>query len=361
MGCTSRNNSSEFNLSEPGQPIVFIHGIKGSKLVDASGKIHWLDMNGVLGFGNPSLGLPIDWAAGQPQKDDDLSVAGILDGIFFGIFPKDIYGKWIERLKGLRRPVYLYAYDWRRENGENTVKFTEFLRGVIAKAPGHKIEIVAHSMGGLITLAALNGSPELATQVSRVLFAGVPFQGGVGFFPDIHQGAPTGFNSELLAPEVIGTFPSVYSFFPSDGHGVKSRDGSDLKVSFFDVETWKKYRWGMLHPDFHPTERTVAFVKMALDKALEFRKKLDFNPVYVYPKFVVVRGTEEETMIQIQEEGPRSIRGWDSESLPHVPGDGRVSKEDALMPKGFRAEVLDSKLSHSDLLNDPEVIKALQP
>ena len=63
----------------------------------------------------------------------------------------------------------------------------------------------------MITLAALNQLPHL---FQSVVFAGVPFTGGISFLPDLTTGEPIGLNRRILSPEILGSFPSVYSLFP---------------------------------------------------------------------------------------------------------------------------------------------------
>ena len=51
----------------------------------------------------------------------------------------------------------------------DAVKFAAYLRWISAKHDGTRVQVVAHSMGGLITSAAMNLYPEL---FHSVLFAG---------------------------------------------------------------------------------------------------------------------------------------------------------------------------------------------
>src|SRR4051812_30823424 len=62
-------------------PLVFIHGIKGSYLVNSNGgKKHWLTGWQSLGFSTPELALPYLWE-GDHQPKDALAPAGVLDQV----------------------------------------------------------------------------------------------------------------------------------------------------------------------------------------------------------------------------------------------------------------------------------------
>jgi len=76
---------------------------------------------------------------------------------------------------------YEFCYDWRRSCCESTVdprlldpgslfltiiplaavKFAAYLRWISAKHDGAKVQVVAHSMGGLISTVTMNLYPEL--------------------------------------------------------------------------------------------------------------------------------------------------------------------------------------------------------
>ena len=51
------------------------------------------------------------------------------------------------------------------------------LRSLLAAAPGEQIDIVAHSMGGVVLRLVLARSPELATRIGRVVTLASPHDG----------------------------------------------------------------------------------------------------------------------------------------------------------------------------------------
>jgi pimeloyl-ACP methyl ester carboxylesterase len=252
-------------MGEENIPLVFIHGLKGSTLVDDAGYVHFINLWQGLGFSSPKLALPIQWEGGK-QKTDHLHAGEILHSIarFFAV-----YGPFLSHLHTLKRPTYTFPYDWRRDLNETAEKFQIFLREIYKKH-NTKIQIVAHSMGGIITLASINthngdlisypkpkpdqdnvkpdsgpstastskkgssannGEPERVIDlVHSIIFAGCPFRTGVGFLQDLTgHGSPNGHNWKILSPSVLFTFPSIYTFFPTkDNSQIYGEDGKTL-------------------------------------------------------------------------------------------------------------------------------------
>ena len=154
----------KIRTGKPLLPLVFIHGFKGSALSDSKGRWRWITSWQALGLSSPDLSLPIHWE-GDVQHFDELvpttplrTVAG-----------QDIYASFLDWAVGSGRPVHSFAYDWRRDNLETGDKFVVFLETLSQQYEGAKIQVVGHSMGGLISFVALNRRPDL---VHSALFAG---------------------------------------------------------------------------------------------------------------------------------------------------------------------------------------------
>lgn len=346
-------------------PVVFIHGIKGARLAAPDGSIRWISALQALGLSTPSLALPMTWDPGTDgaQARDALTPNGILERIVF--FPRllaaEVYGPWLESASArLGRPFHAFAYDWRRENLETVAELERFL---VEKGGGRPAHVVSHSMGGLVTLALLNARPELFASVT---FAGTPFPGGVGFLLDLHAGTRTGFNPWIVGPAVLATFPSVYSLFPDGGESpLLEADGrSPISVDLFAAADWRRLGLGLFaaSPPGGP-DAFEAFLSRALARAREFRRRLaDPAPgvARTWPPTLAVLSRAHPTLDRVVRGGPRSVRGWDFETAPREPGDGRVAARNALPPARLAARIEETSREHVDLLNDPAVIEAIR-
>lgn len=332
-------------------PLVFIHGIKGSRLVDSRGNTRWLSGWQALGLSSPELGLPLAWE-GDAQKTDGVTAAGILDRVVVvpWIAEQKIYSPWLRAARGLA-PLLEFSYDWRRDNLENVQRFETFLRGI-----GRPARVVAHSMGGLVTLALLNRHPEL---FSSVVFAGVPFKGGIGFLPDLHSGTANGLNRRILSQEILASFPSVYCLFPERSDSLMTSNGWPLPTEFFKATQWQERRIGQFRAGHVAETKFVGFFQKALDRAHAFRRELVAKDIK-YPPILVVNGRSFPTLSQAIENGPKSVAGWDFESAPKVPGDGRVQETHSTPPAPIPFELFQSTAEHSELLSDPAVIERIR-
>lgn len=335
---------TNFTAATNGTPIVFVPGIKGSAIADDENDLVYLTHTEVIGYNTPDLALPLR-LDGDKQGTDHKWPVGILRELYLvpALVGEDIYGPWLDALKKLDRPVYLFAYDWRRDNLE-TLDQLEKLVATVRERHGKPVEVIGHSMGGMLGLALLTrGKSELA----HVTMAGSPLQGGVGFLPDLHDGVPVGMNDKLLSPEVLSTFPSVFCFFPS-------KPGTDIAIADFDYYSPESWRTAKLGP--YKTERSTDFDNLfawSLKRAKAFRDLVELEPDTTVPLTVVASDG-----VPTLSSAGYADRTIDFASTPREPGDGRVPRGRAT-PKRLQYELVTSKVEHAALLNDPKVIDAL--
>lgn len=87
------------------------------------------------------------------------------------------------------RPTAVFPYDWRRSLSELSTEFHEFCETTF---PSQPVQVVAHSMGGIISYAAMQRHPE-KYRPGGVL-VGVPFGTGIQYLEDMHKGYYTELN-----------------------------------------------------------------------------------------------------------------------------------------------------------------------
>ena len=187
--------------------------------------------------------------------------------------------------------------------------FIESLEAVKEQNGGKSVQVVAHSMGGLVAYAALGQRPDL---FRCLVLAGVPLHGGIGFLEDLHSGKKEGLNSHILSPNVLATFPSVYSFFGLDDNRLVEADGRRIDADMFEQTEWSRLaigQFGQPHPI--PKSEFEPFFKTALSQAKEFRKKLNFtSDSYVIgstPKIHIVASKSHDTLLNVVRDGPRAV------------------------------------------------------
>lgn len=221
----------------------------------------------------------------------------------------------------------LYDYDWRRGIDELGAE----LAGRIRNEPSDRIMIVAHSMGGLVSRAALT-QPGMS-HVERLVLLGTPNFGSFaplqalrGTYPvvrKISSLAGTG-TPETLAGTIFSSFPSLYQMLPS-----AQCNGC---ANLFDPAEWP--RTGP-RPD-----------KALLRAARDIQSKL----VQADERICVVVGVGQETVTAVAK------RRDDFVYTITRHGDGTVPAVSAGLPGARNHYTL---AAHSDLTRDPTVAAAV--
>lgn len=152
----------------PKRPVVFVPGIIGSILADESGNVVWGNAGSLKGRNFHRMNLLPENSPAEPLKS-----AGILRDVplLFGAIEIGVYAKALDFLVGettfadylTGNPVkghyvdgetlFVFSYDWRRSNFANALKLDSFIRKHV---PSGEYDVIAHSMGGIITRIMLS-------------------------------------------------------------------------------------------------------------------------------------------------------------------------------------------------------------
>lgn len=231
------------------------------------------------------------------------------------------------RLRAAGFAVTMHGYDWRLGVEESGASFAERLR----QHPSRRLAIVAHSMGGLVSRAAL-ASP--GTQhVERVVLLGTPNLGSFapvqalrGTYAVVRKIARLDVEStaERLTEEVFNSFPSLYQMVPAS-----RRDGAN---DLLDPRAW---------PDSGPALRPLLF-----ERARRFRDALATPD----DRFVAVAGVGQETVTAVS----KGRDGFVYKVTRH--GDGTVPADSAALDG---AHTYFANAAHSDLTRDAHVASAI--
>jgi pimeloyl-ACP methyl ester carboxylesterase len=237
----------------------------------------------------------------------------------------------------LRLKLYLRArgfaadfhdYDWRLPIVHSGQALAARLRA-LRTAP---VAIVAHSMGGLVSRAAL-ALPD-TRHVERLVLLGTPNCGSFaavqalrGTYAVVRKVARLAqqASAESLAAEIFCTFPSLYELLPT---GSCRAAGTDL----FDASAW---------PAAGPRPHT---------ELLQAARTTQEQLAPPDERFAIVAGVGKETVTALRRRGEEFVytltRG----------GDGTVPLTSALLP-GVRSFC--ARVAHSDLTRDPVVAAAV--
>jgi len=237
---------SNITHAQPSRPLFIIPGILGSKLCDRStNNVVWGDRLSLFRF--TQLKLPTNY------EPDNLphTACGIIDSI-------QILGPWrshqYDRLKtylgslGYKegRDLFFFDYDWRLSNRFTARKLQTF---IAAHAPTGQIDIVAHSMGGIVArlyIQELGGG----ARVNRFLTMGTPHLGAANVFKTLDEG--WSWYENLMAHGVTGirttalSFPAMLELLPGYPKCCAWRQPTGSAVEYFDpfdFKVWQRFSW----------------------------------------------------------------------------------------------------------------------
>jgi pimeloyl-ACP methyl ester carboxylesterase len=282
-------------------PVIVIPGILGSRLVDSeSGTVVWGAFGG--GSADPSTpegarlaALPME--EGTPVQDirDTVVPDGALDrfslrvwlfnfrlSAYYNILRALGVGGYKDEDIGRLSEVeygeghftcFQFDYDWRLDVAANAARLDAFIaekhdyvKGEIARRFGEtdtdvKFDIVAHSMGGLLSRYYLryggadlpDGGPDPAVtwagarHVQRLIMVGTPNAGSVLALDQLVNGFGGLPFVPRYGPAILGTMPAMYQLLPQSRHGalVRGDDPEGLPLDVYDPDLWVEMGWGL--------------------------------------------------------------------------------------------------------------------
>eukprot|EP00550_Attheya_septentrionalis_P000197 CAMPEP_0198290022 /NCGR_PEP_ID=MMETSP1449-20131203/8019_1 /TAXON_ID=420275 /ORGANISM="Attheya septentrionalis, Strain CCMP2084" /LENGTH=777 /DNA_ID=CAMNT_0043988445 /DNA_START=206 /DNA_END=2539 /DNA_ORIENTATION=+ len=209
--------------------------------------------------------------------------------------------------KKFARPTATFAYDWRRPLPELSDELHQFCCDTF---PNQPVQIVAHSLGGLLTFGAMRQNPE--KYKPGAVLVGVPFGTGIQYLQDMHKGYFTELNRcRQFLPPAQFTLSSHWSFFPmnrteladtfvdvtnreelldtfvpdvssigkiSAGLQSEAIQGDPIvDLNFYDPDDWERHEFGIFDPTYRQhlsKERIVAYkehMRIQMKKAIHWR------------------------------------------------------------------------------------------
>lgn len=251
-------------------PVILIPGLMGSTLVDKStGKEFWPGSISALAFS--------DYRGLAQMSEEDREGEGLVPGdLFYGVAGVDFYSELtgtLEKVGGFRRTepgeavqgdgdrrrYYVFNYDWRRNNVQTAAKLHELIEQIRRdyRDPKLKVDIVAHSNGGLIASYYLRYGPrdvlgetepkpwdEGEQRVRRVLLLGTPMLGSVRSVERLLYGMRIALR--VIPVEVMATISTPFEALPNPAlHPIVDVQGNTLELDLFDPQMWRARRWSV--------------------------------------------------------------------------------------------------------------------
>ncbi|PWH13803.1 MAG: hypothetical protein DDG60_09595 [Anaerolineae bacterium] len=218
-------------------PLIFIPGVGGSRLFNDYGEV-WPRMQDILDSDSDEFlnvlrlapdGMspfdPNDPAYTTIHPDDIIRSEKVRVG---GIIPytADIYETTMNTLAeaGYQEGVDLFPfprYDWRKDIEFLATELLDYVDEVRTQTGAERVDILAHSMGGLVARTAL-ARAESVGKVRRVVTLGTPILGAPKILGMLEYQTPCFIEVPVLgcitnpatAQKILTNFPSAYQILP---------------------------------------------------------------------------------------------------------------------------------------------------
>lgn len=371
-------------------PVVVIHGALGGRLHDREldREIWPGSIRRVVFSDYEDLMLEIDEDTLKPRVSrlTPTGVARVVGGVdFYGRILEVLdeaggfeYSEPGEQVVGNGKRYYVFSYDWRQDNVETVRRLDAFIDRIRADYgdPALEVDIVAHSMGGLITRYFIRyGTVDVlddndfpvnqqgAAKIRRVVLLGTPNLGSAAAFRTLARGYKLLLGT--IPIEVVATFPSTYQVLP---HAINDwlvdMDGAPMDFDQFDTEFWREIRFSIFDPrvedrirrrfdSVSAADRYIATLHRYFEKHIERARRFswsltvpanDLGIEYIVfgsdcvdtPARMVVEDVDGARQVRLYPKEIRNPRsGVNYERIMLEPGDGVVTKASLMARQTF--------------------------
>jgi pimeloyl-ACP methyl ester carboxylesterase len=381
MSCVSISRKPDLDLlygasylNENTVPIIIIPGLMGTTLNNSQGEELWPKSVSNLAFSTFE-----DLAN---EENDGIVPGKLLDGLF-GI---DFYGALLSTLekaghyeKGKlnvpvisknKRRYYVFLYDWRKSNIDSVNHLHTLIEQIRLdyKDPSLKVDIIAHSNGGLIARYYLQYGPQTEQsrkipvawqdgekRIRRIAMLGTPNLGSVISVSRLYQGFRFGLRS--IPPHILTHFSTVFESLPSPASkAFMDSNGTPISLPIYDVKLWQANKWSIYsdesqqlqskdtkNPEQIEQQLNMLFSKN-LQRAFEFQSALA-KPILqtktqialfggdcelTKSKAIFIKSNNQSVIAFEESEVLNKNKNIDYMRLMNSPGDGLVTRESQL-------------------------------
>lgn len=260
-------------------PVIFIPGIAGSRLV-LENPVNDQDVWPLAPVADRAV-LALEYDGKTPQQSDVvIKPEGVVSDVA-AVVPvyRPLLTALVEHGYGLNKDLFLFPYDFRLDNSVHVLELDKVVRDVQTRTGSDKVDIVAHSMGGLIARAYVNSIGK--DKVGKLVTMASPFYGSPKAYYAVVGGYT--FGNDTVRPQkmksIAQNWPSAYQLFPRKEFMIEGDGGwrVPLENSYaLNFKGFKKVVPQTLGPDiyFESDTNDWSLNGALLDKATDFHAML---------------------------------------------------------------------------------------
>ena len=205
-------------------PVLIIPGTLGTEIWKGEEKL-WMDVDKMKNPANfDSFMDPLAYQNNGEPLDTSLSLGEVmtLPHPSFN-YSQELINEFSNQNYQLNQELFLFRYDWRDDIEKNANTFLkEKIDNILTSFTASKIDIVAHSQGGLLIKRLLYDKPEYQNKINKLVFIGTPNLGSPKSAKILAYGDDLGVKKlgvSLLDPleikKISQNMPAIYQMLPS--------------------------------------------------------------------------------------------------------------------------------------------------
>jgi len=216
-------------------PVLIVPGITGTEMKKGN-ELLWADINRMLNpFLPDSFMDPLKFNEDLTPSDSGVSISNVISSIIGFDYTDGLIQEFIDQGYIENQTLFTFPYDWRygvsgkyadgSPNGQagktNSDLLKEKIDQILQNTGANKIDIVAHSMGGLIVKKYVADDP-VNQKINKAIFIGVPNTGSVKAVKGLLWGdnmgvyfGPLGLSDSEMK-KISANMPGVYDLLPSE-------------------------------------------------------------------------------------------------------------------------------------------------
>lgn len=222
--------------------IIFIPGIKGTKLVETNRATHDTIWSGIQSNFESIEDLELTHQLKNQYYDEPVKSiikAGEIETLAYGEFLRDLKTE---------KPVYIFNYDWRLSANQNGSRLRDFIEYLVEKSKVsglkkdeqkniQRFDFITHSLGNAVLRSYIQQFDLNFRRINKIIFTVPPFQGSIDIVVGILIGEGFFPNVKAKIRKLIRTFPGALELLPKYK---ASRFDSRKKHDFFKFIDWQK-------------------------------------------------------------------------------------------------------------------------